>query len=51
MSRVLIVDDSAYMRTTMRDVLVDNGHKIVGEVGEGTHVLKFIKETTPDIYC
>lgn len=49
MRRVLIVDDAAFMRASLRLMLERNGYQVVGEAENGAvGVRKFI-ELTPDI--
>ncbi|PJI08207.1 MULTISPECIES: response regulator [Clostridium] len=49
MARVLIVDDAAFMRLSMKSMLVKNGFEVVGEAENGEiGVIKY-KELSPDI--
>lgn len=47
--RVLIVDDSFYMRTMLKNMLTDAGYEIVGEASSGATVLDEIRATQPDL--
>ncbi len=46
---VLIVDDAAFMRMMIKDILVKNGFEIVGEAANGIEALERYKEVRPDI--
>ena len=47
--RVLVVDDAAFMRMMLKDILTKNGYEIAGEANSGTDgVNKFI-ELKPDL--
>ncbi len=47
--RVLIVDDAAFMRMMVKDVLSKNGYEIVGEAENGQKAIEKYKELTPDL--
>lgn len=47
--RVLIADDAAFMREMLRDILMEGGFEIAGEVGDGAEVLSAFREYSPDI--
>ena len=47
--RVLITDDAAFMRMTLKDILAKNGHEVVAEAGDGLEMLQKYDETMPDI--
>jgi two-component system chemotaxis response regulator CheB len=50
MVRVLVVDDSLFMRTIVRDMLTsDPGIEVVGSAPDGIAALKMIEETSPDV--
>ena len=49
MKRILIVDDSFYMRTMLKNMLTDAGYEIVGEAPNGQTALELAKETKPDL--
>lgn len=46
--KVLIVDDSLYMRTVMKNILSDAGYQIIGEAGNGASAIKMVEEL-PDL--
>ncbi len=47
--KVLIVDDSMYMRTLIKDVLTEAGYEIVGQAGDGETAIDLAIELQPDI--
>ena len=49
MARVLIVDDSMFMRKVLGDILTKNGHQVVGEAPSGEEALTMIAKAKPDI--
>ncbi len=49
MARVLVVDDAAFMRKMLSDVLGKAGHEVVGEGANGNEALARFQELRPDI--
>lgn len=49
MKTVLIVDDAAFMRLTIRNMLVKNGFQVVGEAENGKVAIGKYNELRPDI--
>lgn len=49
MPKVLIVDDAAFMRMMLKDILIKNGYEIAGEVSNGVEAVSMYKEAKPDI--
>ena len=49
MSKVLIVDDSVYMRTLIKTALTEKGHEIVGEAADGESAINMALELSPDL--
>ena len=47
--RILIVDDAAFMRMMIKEVLVKNGFDVVGEAENGKIACDKYKELTPDL--
>ena len=45
---VLIVDDIAYVRKTMKQILTSHGYRVVGEAENGEEAVRLYAETTPD---
>ncbi len=46
---VLIVDDAAFMRMMIKDILVKNGYNVVGEAENGEVAVEKYQELTPDL--
>jgi len=46
---VLIVDDAAFMRMMIREILTKNGYEVVGEAENGAKALEKYKELNPDL--
>jgi two-component system chemotaxis response regulator CheY len=49
MARILVVDDAAFMRRMVIDVLTDGGHEVVGEGANGNEAVERYKELRPDV--
>jgi two-component system chemotaxis response regulator CheY len=49
MARVLIVDDAAFMRKMLSDVLAKAGHEVVGEGANGEEAVAQYQSLRPDI--
>ncbi|RPF55985.1 response regulator [Aquisalibacillus elongatus] len=47
--KVLIVDDAAFMRMMIKDILEKNGFEIVGEAEDGNQAVEQYKELKPDL--
>ncbi len=47
--RILIVDDAAFMRMMLKDILGKNGYEVVGEAENGIQAVEKFKEVTPDL--
>lgn len=48
-NRILIVDDAAFMRMMIRDILTKNGYEVVGEANDGSQAIEKFKELSPDL--
>jgi len=48
-ARVLIVDDSMYMRTVLKNILTEAGLEVVGEAGKGEDGYTLATELNPDL--
>jgi len=48
-NRILIVDDAAFMRMMIRDILTKNGYEVVGEAQDGAQAVERYKELKPDL--
>jgi len=49
MAKVLIVDDAAFMRISIKNMLTKNGYDVVGEAENGLIGVEMYKELQPDI--
>jgi two-component system chemotaxis response regulator CheY len=49
MARVLIVDDAAFMRMMIKDILEKNGFEVVGEASNGIKAVELFKKEKPDV--
>ncbi|RJP27569.1 MAG: response regulator [Candidatus Omnitrophota bacterium] len=49
MSTIMIVDDAAFMRATLKDILVKAGHEVIYEAQNGKDAVKNYKRYQPDI--
>ena len=46
---ILIVDDAAFMRMMIKDILTKNGYEIAGEAENGQKAVEKYNETKPDL--
>lgn len=46
---VLVVDDAAFMRIKLKDILEKNNYEVVGEAENGIEAIEKYKEVSPDI--
>jgi len=49
MAKILIVDDAIFMRKTLSDILVKDGHEIVGEAENAREAVEMYKKLRPDV--
>jgi len=47
--RVMVVDDAAFMRMMIKDILTKNGYEVVGEAENGLKALEKYQELKPDL--
>lgn len=47
--RILVVDDAAFMRMTLKNILTKHGFEVVGEAENGKQALFKYKELKPDL--
>ena len=47
--KVLIVDDSYYMRTMLKNLLADAGYEVVGEAPNGEEAVKLARSVNPQL--
>ena len=48
MARILIVDDAAFMRVSIRNILLKNGFEVAGEAENGAIAVQKYAELQPD---
>ena len=46
---ILIVDDAAFMRMMIKDILTKNGYNVVGEAENGAKAFEKYNELKPDL--
>jgi len=46
---ILLVDDAAFMRMMLKDILTKNGYTIIGEAENGIQAIEKFKELKPDL--
>jgi two-component system chemotaxis response regulator CheY len=49
MGKILIVDDTLFMRTLLKNILFSGGHTIVGEAGDGEDAVAKYRELKPEL--
>ncbi|MEB3222942.1 MAG: response regulator [Candidatus Sericytochromatia bacterium] len=49
MSKILVVDDAAFMRKMIRDILARNGFEVCGEASNGLEAIQRFREQEPDL--
>lgn len=49
MAKVLIVDDAAFMRMMIKDILEKNDFEIIGEASNGVMAVDMYKKEKPDV--
>lgn len=49
MAKVLIVDDAAFMRIQIKNMLSKNGYEVAGEAENGMIAVEKYKELSPDV--
>jgi len=49
MARVLIADDTAFMRKMLSDALAKGGHEIVGEATNGEEAVQAFRDHRPEV--
>ncbi|MDE5697423.1 MAG: response regulator [Lachnospiraceae bacterium] len=49
MARVLLVDDAAFMRMTIKKMIEAEGYTVVGEAGNGAEAVQKYMEIQPDV--
>ena len=49
MSTVLVVDDAAFMRMMIKNILTEGGFEVVGEAENGSQAVEMYRELKPDL--
>ncbi|MCL6635393.1 MAG: response regulator [Peptococcaceae bacterium] len=47
--RILIVDDAAFMRMMIKNIVTKNGYEVVGEAENGAVAVELYKQLKPDL--
>ena len=48
-SKIMIVDDAAFMRMMLKDILTKNGYDVIGEAENGQIAVEKYKDLRPDL--
>jgi two-component system chemotaxis response regulator CheY len=49
MAKILVVDDAAFMRMMLKDILTKGGHEVVGEAENGLVAIERFNQLQPDL--
>lgn len=49
MKKILIVDDTAFMRVLLKQIVTNNGYEVCGEAANGVEAVAKYKELQPDL--
>lgn len=49
MATVLVVDDAAFMRMMLKDILVESGHQVIAEAGTADEALQLYATLRPNL--
>ncbi|MPL81512.1 Chemotaxis protein CheY [bioreactor metagenome] len=49
MAKILVCDDSAFMRMMLKKILVEHGHEVVAEAGDGRQAVQLYRQFQPDL--
>ncbi len=49
MAKILVVDDAAFMRTLLKNILFPKGYEIAGEAENGAVAVQKYKDLKPDL--
>ena len=49
MAKILIVDDSSFARNTLRMIVENGGHEVVGRAADGVQALELFKSLQPEL--
>jgi len=48
-AKILIVDDAAFMRMMLKDILMEGGYEIAGEASDGKDAAVYYRDLKPDL--
>ena len=49
MAKIMVVDDAAFMRMMLKDILTKGGHEVIGEAENGLKAVDRYKELSPEL--
>lgn len=49
MAKILVVDDAIFMRMSIKKMLEENGHTMIGEAADGVEAIEKYAELKPDV--
>lgn len=49
MAKILVCDDSAFMRSMLKKLFTDNGHEVVAEAADGMEAVQLHRQHRPDL--
>ncbi|GIM45728.1 response regulator [Collibacillus ludicampi] len=49
MANILVVDDAAFMRMMIKDMLTKSGHHVIAEASNGNEAIEMYKNYKPDV--
>jgi two-component system chemotaxis response regulator CheY len=49
MGTVLVVDDAAFMRAVLKKIVLQSGHEVVAEAGNGDEAINQYQQSRPDL--
>ncbi|TBL74007.1 response regulator [Paenibacillus thalictri] len=49
MAKIMVVDDAAFARTMLKNVLEQLGHEVIAEAHDGVEAVKLYSRTRPDL--
>lgn len=47
-TKILIVDDAAFMRKLLKNIVLEQGYEVIGEASNGLEALELIESLTPE---
>lgn len=49
LAKILIVDDAAFMRMMIKNIVIGGGHEVIAEASNGNEAIDFYQHHQPDI--